>query len=185
MGGVFLESWPFFVVVAALAAIALLTRRPRRPSEPPGYARRRGPWEPREIALFRALRYAVGNQHLVLSKVRLGELVAPLEKDRHAEADLHRIDAGHVDFLLCHPDSLRPELVVQCDAPASPAAEVDKSGKEPQVVGQAEGEFVLHVLGSAGIPCLAVSVDEQIEVRSLRRMIRQSLAHRRTRRRAG
>jgi hypothetical protein len=186
MGEFFLESWPFLVVVGALAVFAVLSRRASSPPPPPGFARRRVLWEGREKELFRALRYAVGTQHLVLSKVRLGELVDPLEEDRHDEAELYRIDAGHVDFLLCHPDSLQPQLVVQCErANDEVPDDPDESGDDDQPVEEPDCQFVSHVLGAAGIPCVAVSPDDRIEVRNLRRLIRQSLSRRRSRRRAG
>jgi hypothetical protein len=186
MGEFFFESWPFLVVVAALAAFALFSRRASGPPAPPGFARRRVLWEGREKELFRALRHAVGTQHLVLSKVRLGELVDPLDEDRHDEEELYRIDAGHVDFLLCHPDSLQPQLVVQCDQADTEVADApDESRDGEQPAEESDCQFVSQVLGSAGIPCVAVSADDRIEVRTLRRLIRQSLSRRRSRRRAG
>lgn len=176
MPQILVETWPLLAVLAVLAVVALLLNsRPR--SAPPGFRRRPDLVDQHGQDLFRALRLAVGASHHVLAKVRLGELVSPQDPDRHDDADRHRIDCGHVDFVLCHPRSLQPQLVVQCDLPPpTPAAEDTEEGEsEPADANEPPDTFIRHVLTAAGVPWLSLCPDDRTDVRQLRRLIRQRL----------
>jgi hypothetical protein len=169
---VLLDYWPFGAVFAALAGFLLLAlwRRPAPP--PPGFDRRGALVDETGRMLFHALRRAVGDRQHVLAKVPLKELVTPLEPERHSDADRHRVDTEHVDFVLCHPKSLRPLLVVQ--RYETDDAEND-SAEEPPATEPKKENFVFETLESAGVPWLAVCTDAVVEVRRLRRQIRECL----------
>jgi hypothetical protein len=173
---VLLDYWPFGAVFAALAGFVMLAvwRRPAPP--PPGFDRRRDLVDEPGRMLFNALKLAVGDRQHVLAKVPLNELVTPLEPERHSDTDRQRVDAEHVDFVLCHPRSLRPLLVVQRQEATDAVDDAEPDvADEPPGSGQAEQDFVLTTLESAGMPWMAVRTDTVLEVRRLRRQIRECL----------
>ena len=172
---VLLDYWPFGALFAALAGFLLLAlwRRPAPP--PPGFDRRSRFMDEPGRMLFHALKRAVGDRQHILAKVPLRELVTPLEPERHSDDDRHRVDTEHVDFVLCHPKSLRPLLVVQRQATGNVDDAENDAPDEPSAGQRTEEDFVAKTLESAGVPWLAVCTDAVVEVRSLRRQIRECL----------
>jgi len=69
-----------------------------------------------EVALYRALRQMVGERYVIFGKVGLNDIffiVRPNE-NVHYFSKLFR---KHVDFLLCHPQTLKPQIGVELVRP--------------------------------------------------------------------
>lgn len=114
------------VVVAslALATFAFLLKARGSPAvddsdgdAPSAYVLNESVLTPAERSFHGALCLCVGEELVVLAKVRLADVFTPdkrLEKGRWRAAQ-NRIDQKHVDFLLCHQDTLAPVAAIELD----------------------------------------------------------------------
>jgi hypothetical protein len=58
---------------------------------------------PAERDFYEALRQAVGNRYLIFAKVRLLDLLWLPQNLSNRQTHMNRVQAKHVDFVLCHP----------------------------------------------------------------------------------
>jgi hypothetical protein len=96
-----------------------------------------------ERSFFGVLQEAAAEQLLVFSKVRLADLLW-MPKGTPVSY-LNRIQAKHVDFVLCDPETVSPRLVIELD---------DSSHQRPDR--QARDQMVDEALKAAGLPILRV-----------------------------
>jgi hypothetical protein len=125
-----------------------------------GYRKRRFLFTPSEFAFFKALRAAVGDQYAILVKIRIADLI---EVERYAkghQAKFNRIAMKHADFVLCHPETMVPHLVIELDDPSHEAEDR-----------QARDAFVDQLYGAVGLPVLHVPTARQYEGAALREAI--------------
>lgn len=99
---------------------------------------------PTEQRFHNQLRAVVGTRATIQCKVRLADL---LLSERHDLAAFRRVSQKHIDFVLCHPQTLRPLVAVELD---------DASHTQPDR--QARDAFVNQVYAAAGMPLLHVPV---------------------------
>lgn len=100
-----------------------------------------------ERDFFIVLNKIIGNDFLILSQVSLMEILAipnGLDKSQHYSAK-NRIQAKHIDFLLCEKESTRPLLVIELNG---------SSHEEPNRI--LRDDFLKNALASAGLPFLQV-----------------------------
>jgi hypothetical protein len=70
-----------------------------------------------EIALYRALREMVGERYIIFAKVALDDVFSIIRPNENVHY-FNKIFRKHVDFLLCQPQSLKPEIGVEIVRPA-------------------------------------------------------------------
>jgi hypothetical protein len=101
---------------------------------------------PAELSFYRVLMQAAGTRAVICPKVNLADVFAIQAQDR-SDYVTHRnhIDRKHVDFLLCHPDTMQPLVAVELD---------DSSHERPDR--QERDEFVDQVFAAAELPLLHI-----------------------------
>ena len=111
---------------------------------------------PAERDFYETLRQAVGNRYLIFAKVRLLDLLWLPDKMENRPLYIGRVASKHVDFVLCHPQTVAPVLVIELD---------DASHQLPER--QERDHFVNEVLRVAGIPLLRVPVRKSFSASAL------------------
>jgi len=119
---------------------------------------------PAERDFYDALRQAVGPGYLIFVKVRLLDLLWLPQNLSNRQTHLNRAQAKHVDFVLCHPQTVAPALVIELD---------DASHQLPER--QERDIFLNEVLRVAGIPLLRVPVRKSFLAQALRGQILDTL----------
>ena len=115
---------------------------------------------PAERDFYDALRQAVGPGYLIFVKVRLLDLLWLPQNLPNRQAHMNRVQAKHVDFVLCHLQTVAPALVIELD---------DASHQLPER--QERDIFLNEVLRVAGIPLLRVPVRKSFSAPALRGQI--------------
>lgn len=109
-----------------------------------------------ERHFYDTLRQAVGNRYLIFAKVRLLDLLWLPQSLSNRQTHMNRVQAKHVDFVLCHPQTVAPALVIELD---------DASHQLPER--QERDLFLDEVLRVAGIPLLRVPVRKSFSAPAL------------------
>ncbi|PJG58978.1 DUF2726 domain-containing protein [Aeromonas cavernicola] len=117
---------------------------------------------PAEWSFLNALTLAVGNETRVFTKVHLASVLTPkatLGKKQWQQL-FNQINDEHIDFLLCHPDSLRFICALTLDEAASRHLK-----RQPR-------ESLLQLAcDSAGLPLLQIPVSSEYPIDALRAQI--------------
>lgn len=117
-----------------------------------------------EWDFYQALRHAVGDDYLIFAKVRLLDLLWLPQNLSNRQTHMNRVQAKHVDFVLCHPQTVAPALVIELD---------DASHQLPER--QERDIFLNEVLRVAGIPLLRLPVRKSFSTPALRDQILETL----------
>lgn len=118
---------------------------------------------PAELNFYRALDTAVSDWATIFTKVNLGDLFyASTGEYGQNQVYRNKIDRKHVDFLLCHPQTVRPMLGIELD---------DRSHKRPDR--QQRDQFVDGVFAAAGLPLVHVPVNRSYATDKLRAFLQQ------------
>jgi len=70
-----------------------------------------------EIQFYHDMKEAIGDQFVIFGKVRVADVLAPktgLSKS-HWQRAFNKISAKHFDFVLCNPENLDVEIVIELD----------------------------------------------------------------------
>lgn len=119
---------------------------------------------PAERDFYETLRQAAGDHYLIFAKVRLLDLLWLPQNLSNRQTHINRVQAKHVDFVLCHPQTVAPALVIELD---------DTSHQLPER--QERDTFLNEVLRCAGIPLLRVPVRKSFSASALRGQILETL----------
>ena len=112
---------------------------------------------PAERDFYEVLHQAVGNRYLIFAKVRLLDLLWLPDNMENRLLYIRRVASKHVDFVLCHPQTVSPALVIELD---------DASHQLPER--QERDIFLNEVLRVAGIPLLRVPVRKSFSASAVR-----------------
>ncbi len=139
-----------------------------RDSRPPDKARfpyhlRDDFLSPAEHSFYLVLSKAVGDWAVICPKVSLGNLFFARDSDYGRYLTYtNKIDRKHVDFVLCHPQSVRPLVAIELD---------DKSHRREDR--QERDRFVEGVFAAAKLPLVRIPVQQAYNVRELEALLRQ------------
>lgn len=98
-----------------------------------------------ERSFFGVLERAVDGKYRIFAKVRLADLLW-IPKGTGAYRSLHnRIQSKHIDYVLCDPDRVRPELAIELD-----------DASHERASRRTRDAFVDEALASAGLPLLRI-----------------------------
>jgi hypothetical protein len=150
-----------------LLAIFRMFRAPdatnKSPSELP-YRRKDFLLSKAERSFFEVLHQAVGKDYWLFTKIRVADLLWMPKGTKSRQSHFNRIQAKHIDFVLCDHDSTRPILAIELD---------DSShGSSPR---QSRDVFVDEALRVAGLPLLRVPCKSGYNVNQLKSQILATL----------
>lgn len=114
---------------------------------------------PAELAFYRALTVAVNEQAVICPKVNLADLFFVIQPQKNYSYR-GRIAQKHVDFLLCHPQAMKPLVGIELD---------DSSHDRPDR--QERDDFVDQVFQTAKLPLIHVPCRSGYSVEEIRRML--------------
>jgi very-short-patch-repair endonuclease len=158
---------PGIAVLIILAAVVYFTAaKPKQTTASTNY-----PYQKREYLLSKAERLfydtlikSVGPEIVVFTKVRLADLVQVERGTASWQSYQNKINAKHLDFVLCTKSTLSPTLAVELDD-ASHDRE-DRSDRDT---------FVDNVLRSAKLPVLRVRAKSSYSSEEVMQQVKQSL----------
>ena len=125
----------------------------------------RGPlFSPAERSFYSVLQWALGEQYVVLGKVRVADVLTPRRELSNSarQTALSEIQAEHFDFVLCRRDNFDVEIVIDLDdsAPHHPNRQTRDRLLEP-------------ASASAGLRLVRFPAQETYSVREIRETIFQ------------
>ena len=164
MTTVLFKLWPLFVVIVVIAILKELLRPTRKRTGPEDYQRKISLLTRAERSFYDALRDAVDGQLVIMTKVRLADIVDVRRgmSGRQWQSAFNRIQSKHIDFVLCDPQQLDVKAVVELD---------DRSHEKPKQ--QARDLFVDQVMNFTGIPIFRFSVKRGYSVTEIREALAQ------------
>lgn len=84
-------------------------------ADPPQYRAKKSLSSYRELALYRQLTNEVGQDYLIFSKVRLGDVMLLSNEPSNRKHHNNQIQCKHFDFLLCNQETHQPLMAVELD----------------------------------------------------------------------
>lgn len=118
-----------------------------------------------ERAFFQVLAQAVGNDHLLLSKVRMADFLKVKGAGKESTGFQNSINPRHTDFLLVDRESAFPVLAIELD---------DKSHRTSKSAMERD-QFKNEAYKAAGLPILRVRAARSYEATQIREQIRAKL----------
>jgi very-short-patch-repair endonuclease len=158
-----LQNWQL-VAGGLAAAVVLVVAFFSLRSAPYPYERRGVMLGPAEINFFRTLQSAVREDWIILSMVRLTDVIKVRPKTRQHQIWQSRIFGKHIDFVICDYETLEVKLAIELDDVSRRRAER-----------KSRDRFVNTALTAAGLPLLRVKVEEKYETSAIRKDIEDAL----------
>jgi hypothetical protein len=104
-----------------------------------------------EVALYRALREMVGERYVIFAKVALDDVFSIIRPNENVHY-FNKLFRKHVDFLLCNPQSLKPQIGVEIVRPAS-------------VTGpRSSDQFMEDLFLTAGLPLVQIPANDRYDI---------------------
>jgi hypothetical protein len=163
MRELFLQNWQIFAGLCAVAVVLLVAFLSLR-SAPYPYERRGVMLGPAEINFFRTLQSAVREDWVILSMVRLTDVIKVRPKTRQHQIWQSRIFGKHIDFVICDWETMEVKLAIELE---------DFSQRRPDR--RARDRFVNTALTAAGLPLLRVKLEDKYETSAVRKDIEDAL----------
>jgi len=158
-----LQNWQLLgggLAGAVVLVVAFFSLR----SAPYPYERRGVMLGPAEINFFRTLQSAVREDWIILSMVRLTDVIKVRPKTRQHQIWQSRIFGKHIDFVICDYETLEVKLAIELEDISRRRAER-----------KSRDRFVNTALTAAGLPLLRVKVEEKYETSAIRKDIEEAL----------
>lgn len=158
-----------FFVLMALVMKAITGKVKRAPAYE---VRRDALFTKTERSFLHVLDEAVGTQFRVMGKVRLADLFKPckgMDNSERTKAQ-NRINAKHVDFVLCDPESMAPVCLVELD-----------DGTHARLDRRERDAFVDQVCAEAGMPIAHIPARDYVTANEILTAIGAALAEGRSR----
>ena len=158
-----LQNWQLLAGGLAAAVVLVVAFFSLR-SAPYPYERRGVMLGPAEINFFRTLQSAVREDWIILSMVRLTDVIKVRPKTRQHQIWQSRIFGKHIDFVICDYETLEVKLAIELEDISRRRAER-----------KSRDRFVNTALTAAGLPLLRVKVEEKYETSAIRKGIEEAL----------
>lgn len=114
-----------------------------------------------ERSFFGVLHQAVGQEYLIFAKIRVADLLWMPKGTDSRRSHFNKIQAKHIDFVLCDHDVVRPMLAIELDDSSHGSA-----------TRQSRDAFVDEALRTAGLPLLRVPCKAAYNVNELKAQLR-------------
>lgn len=105
-----------------------------------------------EVALFRILKNMAGGRYAVFAKVALNDIFYIVRPNENVHY-FNKLFRKHVDFLLCKPDTLRPQIGVELVRP--PSKNATRSNSD---------QFMEELFLTAGLPLVQIPSSDRYEL---------------------
>lgn len=154
-----------FIIVALLVVFFVVIQKyVIRHDDTKDYAyKRKGPvLNIAESTFYNALKTAVGEHGVVLTKVSMAHVVTPakLQNKKQWFIASNRIARSYFNFVVCDARTLEPRVVVELDD----GKELNKSKIERE-------KLLMHVCKTANIPLIGANIKYSYQVGKLRRLL--------------
>ena len=116
-----------------------------------------------ELILYRALREMAGERYVVFAKVALNDIFFIVRPNENVHY-FNKLFRKHVDFLLCHPQSLKPQIGVELVRP------IPKSGT------RSADQFIEDMFLTAGLPLVQIPSNDRYEIPEIIALFQAALA---------
>ncbi|MBI3739654.1 MAG: DUF2726 domain-containing protein [Chloroflexi bacterium] len=104
-----------------------------------------------EVALYQTLKEMAGDRYIVFAKVALNDIFLIVRPNENVHY-FNKIFRKHVDFLLCNPRSLKPEIGIELVKPISKSET------------RANDQFMEDLFLTAGLPLVHIPSSEHYEI---------------------
>jgi uncharacterized protein DUF2726 len=104
-----------------------------------------------EVALYRALREMTGDRYVIFAKVALNDIFFIVRPNENVHY-FNKLFRKHVDFLLCHPKTLRPQIGVELVRPI------------PAGGTRTTDQFMEDLFLTAGLPLVQMPSNDRYDV---------------------
>ena len=159
-----IQHWQFVAFIAGMLAILVFAKLLLRETPLP-YTKRDALVTDPELEFYQVLTETAGEDYAIFAMVRLADLIAVQSDTQKRQAWQNRINAKHIDFVLCDPESLEPQLAVELD---------DRSHQRADRVER--DRFVNAALSAAELPLLRIKVQPEYDGDKLRQRIDKVLS---------
>lgn len=119
---------------------------------------------PAELNFFRVLSQVIGDEFLIIFKVRLADIMSVLPGTKERQTAQNKINCKHVDFLVCNKTDLSAKFAIELD---------DKSHSLPSRMDR--DDFLNEAFDAAGIPLVRIPVKRSYSTDELTAIIAESL----------
>ncbi len=107
-----------------------------------------------EVALYRTLREMAGDRFVVLAKVALNDIFYIVRPNENVHY-FNKLFRKHIDFLMCHPQTLQPQIGVEMVRPA------------PVAGTRSTDQFMEDLFLTAGLPLVQIASSDRYQVSEL------------------
>ncbi|MFT5523024.1 MAG: hypothetical protein ACI9G1_003567 [Pirellulaceae bacterium] len=166
-----ISYWPAIVLVAVLV-LALVAGRLLVGGVQPPYEKRPSLLTNAELKFYHVLKEVVGDLHIV-AMVRMADLIRVKSDTQQRQAWQNKIQAKHIDFVLCDKNSMEPVVAIELD---------DSSHQRPDRVQR--DQFVNGAFQAAGLNLLRIPVRQEYNKDELKKVIQDAANGGKKRRRA-
>ncbi len=104
-----------------------------------------------EVALYRALREMAGERYVIFAKVALDDVFSIVRPNENVHY-FNKLFRKHVDFLLCHPQSLKPQIGVELVQPG------------PVGATRSADQFMEDLFLTAGLPLVQIASNDRYAI---------------------
>ncbi|QDU79734.1 Topoisomerase DNA binding C4 zinc finger [Polystyrenella longa] len=115
---------------------------------------------PAELSFHHCLVSAIGDDYFLATKVRWIDIFQPTNDEEYI-TKRNKIDRKHVDFLLCSPQTMKPQLIIELD---------DSSHRTNKKTIERD-DFLKEICESTGIALLRVRAAKSYSISELRNII--------------
>ncbi|MDG2380321.1 MAG: DUF2726 domain-containing protein [Pirellulaceae bacterium] len=157
-----MQNWQIFALAAGLIFTLLIVRLLNGES----YC----PYEPRESLLTRneqkfyfALREVVQEEYPIFAMVRIADLLRVKQGEPKRQSWQNRINAKHIDFVLCDAGSLEPVLAIEVDDRSHQRADRRK-----------RDEFVNDAFEAADLPLMRIKAQASYPTGDVRAQLKSA-----------
>lgn len=155
--------WPLWTLLVLVAALLALLRMYAGRGKLP-YDKRPRLVTKAELRFYKSLVKAVQDDWAVFAMVRIADILVVPKETPKRRVWLNKILAKHIDFVLCDPSSLEPQVAIELD---------DSSHQRKDR--QERDEFVDHAFESAGLPIVRFPVRSSYQAREIREIIDRAI----------
>jgi hypothetical protein len=116
-----------------------------------------------EVVLFRALKQMAGERYVIYAKVALNDIFFIVRPNENVHY-FNKLFRKHVDFLLCQPQSLRPQIGVELVRP------IPNSGT------RSIDQFMEDLFLTAGLPLVQIPSNDHYDIPEIVSLFQSALA---------